>query len=400
MENNHVPIAAIIYKQLKEETLSAEEQALLDEWIARSPENEQLLTRLRDGKEWAGYLSVRVDAAKEAKAYERFAALVKAGADQPAVAAVITPVHRVHFMRRWGWAVACMLLLSGGLAYYFLGIGESRPPANPTAATVPDIQPGKNGAILVLADGSRVLLDSIRNGFIALQGGARAKVVNGTLLYEVQGPDQELLYNTMSTPKGRQFQVTLPDGTGVWLNAASSIRYPTAFVGNERRVEVTGEVYFEVKKDFRPFIVAVDNRAEITVLGTSFNINSYTNETSIKATLLQGAVQVSKGGQQIVLRPGEQADVQQNIRVAKAVDLDKVMAWKAGLFNFEDVSLEAAMRQLERWYDITVIYEKGVPKIELEGEMSKDITLNGLMNVLKELGVHYRLEDRKLFIVP
>jgi ferric-dicitrate binding protein FerR (iron transport regulator) len=306
-------------------------------------------------------------------------------------------VHRVHFLRRWRWAAASIILLLGVIAYLLLQTGKVDQDKNLAATDSVEIQPGKSGAILTLADGSRVSLDSIQNGVIALQGGARAKVVNGTLLYEGKG--QEMLYNTMSTPKGRLFQVTLPDGTGVWLNAASSIRYPTAFTGTERRVEITGEIYFEVKKDIRPFIVSADNRAEVTVLGTSFNVNSYSNEAGVKATLLEGAVQVSKGGQSVIIKPGEQADVQKTISVYKGVALEKVMAWKAGLFNFEDVSLDEAMRQLERWYDIEVVYEKGIPNIELDGEMSKDITLNGLMNVLKELGVRYRLEGRRLTIL-
>jgi ferric-dicitrate binding protein FerR (iron transport regulator) len=306
-------------------------------------------------------------------------------------------VHRVHFLRRWRWAAASIILLLGVVAYLLLQTGKVDQDKNLAATDSVEIQPGKSGAILTLADGSRVSLDSIQNGVIALQGGARAKVVNGTLLYEGKG--QEMLYNTMSTPKGRLFQVTLPDGTGVWLNAASSIRYPTAFTGTERRVEITGEIYFEVKKDIRPFIVSADNRAEVTVLGTSFNVNSYSNEAGVKATLLEGAVQVSKDGQSVIIKPGEQADVQKTISVSKGVALEKVMAWKAGLFNFEDVSLDEAMRQLERWYDIEVVYEKGIPNIELDGEMSKDITLNGLMNVLKELGVRYRLEGRRLTIL-
>lgn len=308
------------------------------------------------------------------------------------------PVHRIHFLRRWGWAAACIaLLLSIGGYLWFTGDAELT--QTPIAEVESEeIRPGKTGAVLTLADGSKVSLDSINTGVIALQGGVKARVVNGKLLYEGQG--KEMLYNTMSTPKGRQFQVTLPDGTGVWLNAASSIRYPTAFTGAERKVEITGEVYFEVKKNIRPFIVSADNRAEIAVLGTNFNVNSYSNESGVKATLLEGAVQVSKGIHSVIIKPGEQADVQQSIRVSKGVDLEKVMAWKAGLFNFENVSLGEAMRQLERWYDIEVIYQNGIPKIELEGEMSKDITLNGLMNVLKELGVRYKLEGRRLTILP
>lgn len=308
------------------------------------------------------------------------------------------PVHRIRFLRKWRWAAASVVLVLGVAAYLWFSDSPESTQMPVAEVESGEIQPGKTGAILILADGSRVSLDSIRNGVIALQGGVKAKVLNGTLLYEGKG--QEMLYNTMSTPKGRQFQVTLPDGTGVWLNAASSIRYPTAFTGAERKVEITGEVYFEVKKDIRPFIVSADKRAEVTVLGTSFNVNSYSNESGIKTTLLEGAVQVSKGTQSVIIKPGEQADVQQKISVIKGVPLEKVMAWKAGLFNFENVSLGEAMRQLERWYDIEVVYEKGIPDIELDGEMSKDITLNGLMNVLKELGVRYKLEGRRLIILP
>lgn len=385
-------IIAILQKHRKGEELTADEQRLFNELLTEQELTTDALYELLlaehkvqdyDTGRWEPVLDKVFNVDK-----------VEAIPDQVESAPV---VHRVHFLRKWSWAAASIIILLGVIAYFY--IRPARVEQDPILVRTDsmEIQPGKSGAILTLADGSRVSLDSIQNGVIALQGGARAKVVNGTLLYEGKG--QEMLYNTMSTPKGRQFQVTLPDGTGVWLNAASSIRYPTAFAGAERKVEITGEVYFEVKKDIRPFIVSADNRAEVTVLGTSFNVNSYSNEAGVKTTLLEGAVQVSKGGQTVIIKPGEQADVQKNITVVKGVALEKVMAWKAGLFNFENVSLGEAMRQLERWYDIEVVYEKGIPNIELDGEMSKDITLNGLMNVLKELGVRYRLEGRKLTVL-
>ncbi|MGN6417469.1 MAG: FecR family protein [Pseudobacter sp.] len=385
-------IIAILQKYQQGSILTADEQQKFNELVTDQELTPDALYELllADGK------VQNYDAGRWEPVLARVFNVDKA-AEIPGFAESAPVVHRMPLLRKWSWAAASIILLLGVTAYFFLKPAEVSQYKGLAATDSVEIQPGKSGAILTLADGSRVSLDSIQNGVIALQGGASAKVVNGALLYEGKG--QEMLYNTMSTPKGRQFQVTLPDGTDVWLNAASSIRYPTAFTGAERKVEITGEVYFEVKKNIRPFIVSADDRAEVTVLGTSFNVNSYSNEAGVKATLLEGAVQVSKGGQTVIIKPGEQADVQKNISVIKGVALEKVMAWKAGLFNFENVSLGEAMRQLERWYDIEVVYENGIPDIELDGEMSKDITLNGLMNVLKELGVRYRLEGRRLTVL-
>lgn len=300
--------------------------------------------------------------------------------------------------RRLVWAAAASVLVLAGAATYFLAskkqeirtVTDSRPAV---------VQPGRQGALLTLADGSQVLLDTVQNGVVALQGGVTAKVMNGALFYEGNG--NEVVYNTMSTPRGRQFHLTLPDGTRVWLNAASSIRYPTRFGGNERRVEVTGETYFEVARNSKmPFLVNVNKQADIEVLGTHFNINSYSNENSINTTLLEGSVRVRKGSEAVIIKPGEQARVQHSIRVEKEVDIEKVMAWKNGIFNFNGSTLEEVMRQIERWYEIEVVYEKGIPNIPVGGEMSKDIPLNGLMIVLEKLDVHYRMEGRKLIILP
>jgi ferric-dicitrate binding protein FerR (iron transport regulator) len=207
----------------------------------------------------------------------------------------------------------------------------------------------------------------------------------------------EILYNTMSTPRGRQFEITLPDGTHVWLNAASSIRYPTVFAGNERKVELDGEAYFEVTKNAKqPFIVRARNKATIEVLGTSFNISAYENEKSLNTTLLDGSVKVNG----TILKPGQQARVTDAVRVTDHADIDKVMAWQRGFFNFEGATLEEVMQQLERWYDIDVEYEQGIPDIEFGGEMSRNMSLNGVLVALEKSGIHYRLEGRKLIVLP
>lgn len=392
--NSNIP--DIIYKQLREEALSPEEQAVLARWLEASPANRELLEQLSNEEEWAAYLSVRTDAGKTGRAYERFMERVRT---ENATGA---PVRRMRAIWQWGWAAAAVILLAVAGVYLVKEKQATTPPA--VAATV--IAPGKEGAILTLADGSQVALDSLGNGVIANQGGAPVLLQNGQVVY---GPGGEApAFNTISTPNGRQFRVVLPDGTKAWLNAASSLRYPTLFAGKERRVEVTGEVYFEVTTNAdMPFHVNVNNKAGITVLGTHFNVNAYVNERTINTTLLEGSVKVSDspaGGQSAILKPGQQAQVapagREGIRVVNNADISKVMAWKNGLFNFEDATLEEAMRQLERWYDIEVVYERGVPQIQLTGKMTKGVTLNDLMTGLEKMGVRSRLEGRKLIITP
>ncbi|MGF6929573.1 transmembrane sensor [Chitinophaga sp. W2I13] len=319
------------------------------------------------------------------------------------------PARRIHFLPRRSWAAASIILLvlAAG-AYFWLAHKKNTPPAA-MAAKPTDIAPGREGAILTLADGSRVTLDSLHNGVIAKQNGTQLVLANGQLAYDPAGASNgEIVFNTMSTPKGRQFRVTLPDGTQVWLNAASSIRYPTLFSGEERKVAITGEAYFEVAKNAdMPFRVSVNNKVEIEVLGTHFNVNAYENEQTIATTLLEGSVRVAgfaNGSQpgNVVLRPGQQAQIgnaaKTGIRVIENANTDKVMAWKNGIFYFDGVSFAEIMRQMERWYDIEVVYEKGIPDIEFEGEMTKDVSLNGLLVMLGRAGIHFRLEGRKLIV--
>jgi ferric-dicitrate binding protein FerR (iron transport regulator) len=311
------------------------------------------------------------------------------------------PVHRVHFLRRWGWAAAAVLVAIS-VAGYFLLSDKKDTTNTPVATVVDEIQPGKNGAVLTLADGSTVLLDSMKNGLVAQQGGAKARLVEGMLQYEGRG--QEQLFNTMSTPKGRQFRLTLPDGTRVWLNSATAIRYPTAFTGNERKVEISGEAYFEVAKNVKmPFIVNVKDKISVQVLGTSFNINAYDNGNSSKTSLLEGSVQVNASGKKQTLTPGQQAriDAGNNIRLIENADLEKAVAWKNGYFNFNDEDIYEVMRQLERWYDIEVIYSKAIPPIEFRGKLPRDLSLQQMLGILGEMKVKFRLEQgRKLIIEP
>ncbi|MCR6722586.1 MAG: DUF4974 domain-containing protein [Chitinophagaceae bacterium] len=228
---------------------------------------------------------------------------------------------------------------------------------------------------------------------------------NGQLVYD--GANDEAIavgYNSMATPKGRQFKMVLPDGTKVWLNAASSIRYPILFTGDERNVEITGEAYFEVAHNkSKPFHVKTSDGTDVEVLGTHFNINSYDNEESINTTLLEGSVRVTSKAGNIVLQPGQQAQSNANgiISLKRTVNIDQVMAWKNGIFDFQDATLEEVMRQLERWYDIDVTYEKNIPKLEFYGKMGKDLSLETVLNGLEKSNVHFRMEaGRKLVVLP
>jgi transmembrane sensor len=344
-------------------------------------------------------------------------------------------VRRLPAVSRWLVAASILLLLSVG-AYFFIKTRSAEPIAGST-----EILPGKDGAILTLADGAQILLDTVKNGIVALQGGATAKIVNGTLIYEGKGG--EAVYNIMSTPKGRKFHLIMPDGTQAWLNSASSIQFPTAFTGSERKVTVTGEVYFEVATHRlpargghapgpkMPFKVNVNDKAEIEVLGTHFNVKAYENEPVINTTLLEGSIAIrlsagtnGKAGKQSILKPGQQAKIlvgqnkllvngnldsiankatgkdTKGLTVVNDTDIDKVMAWKNNVFDFNDIAFEDAMYQLERWYNIEVVYEKGVPptNVELSGKMTKDVTLNDLVIILQKIGVKCKLEGRKLLI--
>lgn len=290
------------------------------------------------------------------------------------------------------------------------------------SVTANEIAPGCEGAILTLANGSKIVVDSLPNGIIASQNGCQVVLQNGQLAYTLTGDMPAFgSYNTMATPKARQFQIALPDGTKAWLNSASSIRYPTRFSGKKRVVEITGEVYFEVAKNpGLPFTVQVSGGTEILVLGTHFNVNSYTDEEAVKTTLLEGAVQVTSNpvpggvepGVSVSLKPGQQAQIRHSdmlttkiktgnkIQVHQA-NIEKVMAWKNGLFNFDNAGVGEVMRQISRWYDIDVVYQNGIPDIYFSGEISRNISLAGLLKGLQKAGVRFRIEDgKKLIVLP
>lgn len=330
------------------------------------------------------------------------------------------PVRRISFMQRWGKLAASIVVVLAAIAAIALMMNRNNHHQQPVIVQQPlDLPPGKAGAVLTLADGSQLVLDTLKTGLISSQQGVEVIVKNGQLAYHPTDQSTgEIVYNTMTTPKGRQFNLVLPDGSRVWLNAASALRYPTVFSGNERQVAITGEAYFEVVKDAKkPFKVSINGKAEVEVLGTSFNVNAYENEAGINTALIDGAVAVTalsdknkSARNRVVLTPGQLARVAiaeginmqpEKILVVNKVDIAKITAWKEGVFNFNGTRLEEVMRQLERWYDIKVVYEKDIPNIRFGGKMSRSLNLEELLKILEASEVKFRMEEgRRLVVLP
>lgn len=350
-------------------------------------------------------------------------------AHQAGEAAVPMPARRTVFIRRWAWTAAAAVLVVAGV-YFWRNSSHEVSPATTTTSLIDQVEPGKDGAILVLADGRQVVLDSLGNGVIASQDGFNVVYNNGALSYHPAAPVSEgkIVYNRIITPRGRQFYLVLADGTKAWLNAASSLYFPVRFAKEKRHIEVTGEVYLEVNKETsRPFYVQVkDQEGAIRVLGTSFNINAYEDDPVISTTLLEGAVQVAAAAQpdsatfahseQVILKPGQQAQIARVgasagstkkvipsslIKVFSDVDTDKVMAWKNGVFNFDHASLQQVMNQLARWYDLDIEYQQGIPAMRFGGKMNRDLKLSEVLDFLEGAGVRFTMKEQgKLIVLP
>jgi len=306
------------------------------------------------------------------------------------------PSRKTHW---WRYAAAAVILVFAGSVAYLL---TTKQPSAPIITTIPSrVSPGTTGAVLILANGTKVVLDSLGNGIVASQQGANVVLKNGLLEYQTTDNSMQASYNTLEVPRGRQFRLTLPDGSRVWLNAASSIKYPTIFAGKERVVEVSGEAFFEVEKDAaKPFMVKVNNSAVIEVLGTSFNVNAYEQEELIKTTLVEGALSVNADNDRQILKPGQQAQVQagQSMKLISNTNISQVTAWKNGYFDFNDADLPVMMRQLERWYDIQVVYEGKVPDVTFKGKMDRNVQLADMVGFLKNFGIKASLQERRLVI--
>ncbi|PUZ26929.1 FecR family protein [Chitinophaga costaii] len=299
-------------------------------------------------------------------------------------------------------AVAASLLICLGIAAYIFSTKSTISVVKTTQ--LPDIAPGGNKAILTLSNGRQINLYGAKNGELALEGQTSIhKTADGNVTYRPATGQASAIdiveYNTMSAPIGGQYQLILADGTKAWLNAASSIKYPTAFPGKERKVEVTGEVYFEVAHNAaKPFIV-VANEQVVEVLGTHFNINAYPDEANVKTTLLEGSVKIVAGKNSVVIKPGQQSTTRSGRITVGPADLDEAVAWKNGYFQFKDEKIASIMRKLSRWYNIDVQYEGKVSEEGFNGAISRFKNISQVLKMLEKTKVvHFKIEGRRVTI--
>ncbi len=308
---------------------------------------------------------------------------------------------RIISIRKWA-AAAAVIILAGATAMTLL----TRKKSNTGIATHTVQQervPAKNNKpVLTLADGTTVVLDSTNSGTISKQGGVTVINMNGRLAYNKEEVSaKEIIYNTITTPKGGQYELLLADGSRVWLNAESSLRFPTAFIGKERMVELTGEGYFEVNgSEHYPFLVKKGNTM-ITVLGTRFNVNAYEDEPAMKITLLGGKVKVERGASQAILGPGEQAVLtnrEDKITVLPGADIDQAVAWKNGRFLFNSADIETVMRQVARWYDVDIVYESRITET-ITGSLPRPENVSQLLGILEAAGkVNFTINGKQIIV--
>ncbi|SEW35104.1 FecR family protein [Chitinophaga arvensicola] len=311
----------------------------------------------------------------------------------PEIPVVKIVQQRPRSSRTWMAAAAIFLLLAGAGMYWWME--HSSNVVSPVLAAKQDIAPGSNGAVLHLSDGSTLELDSAGNGTVAVQGQVKVIKENGMIKYE--GSAKETLYNEVTTANGKQWRMVLPDGSNVWLNAASSIRYPLSFNGKERVVDITGEVYFEVvHNDKQPFKVRAGKQV-IEDIGTAFNVNAYSDEPVLKTTLIEGLIRING----TLMKPGEQAQTnagQEQVTVSKVDNAADAMAWVNGQLSLESNNLQALLRKIARWYNVDIKVEGVLPETGFIGMIDRNVYLSDVLKALTVYGVNARLENRTLIV--
>jgi ferric-dicitrate binding protein FerR (iron transport regulator) len=313
-----------------------------------------------------------------------------------------------YVLARMAAAVVLLVLVAAAFWWYY----PAKSPEQPLAISKPPVTdvaaPADSRATITLANGQQIILDSNLNGILASEGAVRIeRADDGAITYK--GAFTETVYNTLYNPRGsKPVSLTLSDGSRVWLNSESSLRYPVAFSGKQRPVAITGEAYFEVVKNTAmPFRVSIAGKGTVDVLGTHFNVNSYPDESDTRITLLEGSVRVAVlAGPPILIQPGQQAvydNTKQSgttIAVRNGVNMEAVMAWKNGFFHFDQADLYTVMRQLARWYNIEVKYEGKIPARTFGGEMQRDLNLSEVLKLLEKNKVHFRIENDQLLVRP
>jgi transmembrane sensor len=396
MNNSIHKLSDLAFKYLKGE-LNAEEIEELNQYLAASEDNRLFFEQLISTDNINNKLET-VYAADENVIWKKIVA------STPKLQKGRTIVMHPSLK----YAVAVIFIAALG-AYIYMNRHQKTDVAvvKPVAPTQTDLLPGGNKATLTLADGKAIILDNAANGNLATQGETKIiKTADGELAYAGQNSVTDVYYNTISTPKGGQYQLTLSDGTKVWINAASALRFPTAFKGNERLVELIGEAYFEVAKNAQmPFIVKTKTGINVQVLGTHFNVMSYADEKETKATLIEGLVKVSNGVSVAMLRPGQQAlssteNTSAGIQVNKEADIEEAIAWKNGIFQFNNADLYTIMRQIARWYDVSIRYEGQMPEKRFSGTISRNLKASELLSGIEFIGVKFKIDGRQIVVQP
>ena len=377
----------ILFQKLLDNQLSPEEADQLIEWLAaRQPDSaarEAVLSQLA-----ASVDQTELSAATLARLEQNLRQILGAK--------LVKIPARHKWLTRTAVAAAILILL-GSAAWFFIAHRQNAQPE--VAAGKPfknDVLPGGNKAILTLASGATVILDSASNGRIALQGNtAVQKLANGQIVYNLVGEKTAaVLYNTLTTPKGGIYQLTLPDGSTVWLNSASSIKYPVAFTSKERLVEITGEACFEVVHNPRQIFTVKAGRETIEDMGTSFNINAYTDEPALITTLVSGKIAVTEGAKKVEPRPGQQSIETYTGLTVTPGDPDRATAWRRGVFSFAHTDVVSLMSKHARWYDVDVKYEGDNPQDQtFTGEMGRNLTLAQVLHGLR--GDEPAFQDRR-----
>jgi ferric-dicitrate binding protein FerR (iron transport regulator) len=385
--------------------LNEEELRELERWKQKN-ENSAFFEKIT-GEEWMKQQISSFNNMKDDEALWQ-----KIATNLPAQAPLV-PMNKTRGW--WRYAAAAVLIVIAGSIYWYNNTDKKATAKveDTEKRFKNDVAPGTTGAILTLADGRKIVLDTAANGSLTQQGNANVEKMDGGISYDVNDPSSNIdhtpIYNTMSTPRGRTYQLTLSDGSKVWLNCASSIYFPTAFMGKERKVFVTGEAYFEVVKNAKPFKVVI-GETEVEVLGTHFNVSAYEDEKSVQTTLLEGKVNVKvlNAGDHTtkasrILKPGEQSDIPNSPASStisvQEVNADEVIAWKNGLFVFSDENIKDIMRRLARWYDVEVIFEGNMDGANLVGAVSRSESIITVLEKLELTGaVKFRVEGRKVFV--
>lgn len=405
-------IGRLLYRRLTNE-LDIHEQIALDNWLGQlDPGSRRFFEDCADWDQLQPALQMMYS-------FDQEAALAdlqkKINFSVPADTPVVEITHGRHKFRLYWVAAAVLIAVIGGAVFYTLNKRKTDIASLPVAERYHnDVNPGGDKAVLELADGKRIVLDNASEGELAQQGSVSViKSDSGQLVYKVgAGPAGAVSYNTISTPKGGQYQVILPDGSKVWLNAASSLRFPTSFAGNTRTVELMGEGYFQIAKEkSQPFLVHLSplagttpaGRMEVEVLGTEFDLMAYSDEDHQAATLVSGDVVVRSGDKKISLKPDQQVVLNKQASSLNLIDnpeVETIVAWKNGVFQFHDASIQSIMRQAARWYDIEVDYS-GEVKQQFNGTVPRQVNLSTLLQILEATGwVHFRIEGKRVTVFP